>query len=280
MDDATAMHDRTEPMPDDVTDSLRQPGGPDSSLERMLGLLDLFSEERPTWTVEEIQEHLSLSLATAYRYLKLLSRTGLLAPAAGGAYSLGPRIVQLDRQMRHTDPLLRHGIPVIERARPELHGMFLLSRHYGDHVLCVHQDRTDPKLRTSMERGLPMEMFRGAAPRIILAFLPTYQLRNLMLRHADRIRAAGLGPGWDEFRIRLKAMRKEGSCIAVAEVDPGMVGVAAPIFRAQGAVIGAISLALSEERFAIEDPVRLRELARRIAGAISAGIMRSESAPR
>ena len=29
----------------------------------MLGLLDLFSEDRPTWTVEEICNHLSLSQA-------------------------------------------------------------------------------------------------------------------------------------------------------------------------------------------------------------------------
>ncbi|PZW44828.1 IclR family transcriptional regulator [Humitalea rosea] len=268
MDETTPMRG---PMPDNVMAPTRQPGMSDSSLERMLGLLDLFTEDRPSWSVEEICDHLSMSQATGYRYLKLLSRTGLLAPAEGSAFILGPRIVQLDRLMRRTDPLLRHGVPVIERARPELHGMFLLSRHYGDHVLCVHQDMTDPTLRTSMERGRPMELFQGAAPRVVLAFLPTYQLRNLMLRHPDRIRAAGLGASWEEFRARLKAVRKEGTRIAIGEVDAGMVGVAAPIFRAPGAVVGAISLAQSEERFRTEDPARLRALALRIADEISAG---------
>ncbi len=114
-DSAGLMPDHTTgPMPDDAAEPLaRQAGGSDNSLERMLGLLDLFSVERPTWTVEEICEHLSLSQATAYRYLRLLSRTGLLAPAAGGAYSLGPRITELDRQMWRTDPLLVQGLPVI-----------------------------------------------------------------------------------------------------------------------------------------------------------------------
>lgn len=281
MDDTTRMHDTTAaaPMPDDAEEA----GGAgatasDSSLERMLGLLDLFTESRPTWTVEEIRDHLSLSQATAYRYLKILSRTGLLAPAVGSSYSLGPRITQLDRQMRQTDPLLRHGLPVIERARPEFQGMFMLSRHYGDHVLCVHQEVTGPGLRTSMERGRPMELFRGAAPRVILAFLPTYQLRNLMLRHADRIRAAGLGATWDEFRARLKAIRREGSCVAVGEVDPGMVGVAAPVFRAPGAVVGALSLALTEERFGAEHLPRLRALSRRCADEISAALVGSADA--
>jgi DNA-binding IclR family transcriptional regulator len=251
---------------------------PDSSLERMLGLLDLFTEERPTWSVERICARLGLTQATAYRYLKRLSRTGLLAPAGGSAYSLGPRIVQLDRQMRRTDPLLRHGVPVIVAARPELHGMFLLSRHYGDHVLCIHQEITDPTMASSMERGRPMALFHGAAPRVVLAHLPSYQLRNLMSRHAERIRAAGLGEDLDGFRRGLKAVRTEGTCVAVGEVDAENVGVAAPIFRAPGAVIGAISVATTTERFAREDHDRLRALARRIAGEISGAVVRGEAA--
>lgn len=254
-------------------DESKPPPAAESSLERMLQLLDLFTEARPTWSVDQIRAHFGLTQPTAYRYLKLLARTGLVAPAEGSAYSLGPRIVQLDRQMRRTDPLLRHGVPVIAAARPELHGMFLLSRHYGDHVLCIHQEITDPALVSSMERGRPMELFHGAAARVVLAHLPIYHLRVLMLRDADSIRAAGLGPDWPSFRRGLKAVRKEGTYIAVGEVDAGNVGVAAPIFRAPGAVIGAISVALSLERFEREDHDRLRALARRIAGEISAAVM-------
>jgi DNA-binding IclR family transcriptional regulator len=142
-------------------------------------------------------------------------------------------------------------------------------------VLCVHQEVTNPALRTSLERGRPMELFRGAAPRVILASLPTYQLRTLMLRHADRIRAAGLGATWDEFRKRLKAVRKDGYYVAKGEVDPDMVGVAAPIFRAPSAVVGSLSLALAEEDFRAEDLSRLRDLSRRCADEISAALMRS-----
>ena len=38
--------------------------------------------------------------ATAYRYLKSLTESGLLAPTAGGAYVLGSRIIELDRHLR------------------------------------------------------------------------------------------------------------------------------------------------------------------------------------
>ena len=45
-------------------------------------------------------------------------------------------------------------------------------------------------------------------------------------------------------------------------------------------MVGAISLALGEERFGTEDPARLRALARRIAGEIPDGIMRSDAVRR
>jgi DNA-binding IclR family transcriptional regulator len=144
-------------------------------------------------------------------------------------------------------------------------------------VLCIHQEVTGPAMASSMERGRPMALFHGAAPRVVLAHLPAHRLRGLMSRHAERIRAAGLGEDWDGFRRGLKAVRAEGTCVAVGEVDAGNVGVAAPIFRAPGAVVGAISVATTAGRFAREDHDRLRALARRIAGEISRAVMRGEA---
>ena len=50
----------------------------DSSLSRMLGVLDLFCEQRLHWSAEDIAETMGVSLPTSYRYLKTLSDAGLL----------------------------------------------------------------------------------------------------------------------------------------------------------------------------------------------------------
>ena len=47
-----------------------------SSLERMLAVLDLFSEEHLSWTPEDIAAQLQVSLPTTYRYVKLLVEIG------------------------------------------------------------------------------------------------------------------------------------------------------------------------------------------------------------
>ena len=68
----------------------------ESSLARMLSVLDLFSDHQLTWTAEAITEALQMSLPTGYRYVKMLTDAGLLQRAADAHYTLGPRIIVLD----------------------------------------------------------------------------------------------------------------------------------------------------------------------------------------
>ena len=42
----------------------------DSSLARMLGVLELFSDQRLHWSAEDIAQTLGVSLPTSYRYLR------------------------------------------------------------------------------------------------------------------------------------------------------------------------------------------------------------------
>ena len=71
-----------------------------NSLERMLGLLDLFSVDQPVWSTEAMMQATGCTRSTCYRYLKVLQAAGFLTPVAQGAYILSPRIIELDRQQR------------------------------------------------------------------------------------------------------------------------------------------------------------------------------------
>ena len=61
-----------------------------SSIDRVLGLIELFTEARPIWTAEALIQTQATSRATTYRDLKALVASGFLAPVAAGAYALGP----------------------------------------------------------------------------------------------------------------------------------------------------------------------------------------------
>lgn len=238
-----------------------------SSLDKMLEVLDLFNENRTAVMAEQVAEELQVSRATAYRYLMTLTRSGLLSPGAGSSWVLGGRVIILDRLMRMSDPLLSEARAVIAVMEGQFNGVLLICSFYGDKVLCIHQHRTNQSVITSYTRGRPMPLFRGATSRIILAHLPPYQLRNLMLHRREEISAAGLGSTWDAFRDRLAAIRKRGYDVGLGEVDPGMVGVAAPIFRGK-ALAACMSVVVTDDEFKRVGEKTLAEMVRRAAQAI------------
>jgi DNA-binding IclR family transcriptional regulator len=216
-----------------------------SSADKLLSVLQLFSLERPEWTVEEAADELSVSGSTAYRYFSSLGKAGLLDPITGGRYILGPAIIAYDRQLRLSDPLVRIARPVLERLiqRNGGEGVALLCRRFRQQVMCVHQafDRKPP-YAISYERGRPMGLYRGASSRVILANLPWRTLRAKWGVEAAEMEAAGLGASWAEVRKTLGAIRSTGVEVARGQIDPGMMGVAAPIWQADGQVAGSVSL--------------------------------------
>ncbi len=190
---------------------------------------------------------LDCSRATAYRYLRSLCDAGLLAPASTGRYVLGPRCIEFDRLLRHHDPP-NAARPVIERVSAQVKANVMLCSHYGDKVMCIDRIWPDESVVSSYERGRPMPMFLGATAKSILANLSQYQQRSLMLSHPEEIRNAGLGRTWEEFRQNLREWRKAGVYVSHGEVDPGRIGIGAPVFGADGRVAGSFVFILSASR--------------------------------
>lgn len=261
---------------DDMDDTNARRG---SSADRVLSVLDYFTTEHPAWTVDGLQAEMGGSRATTYRYVKALVDAGLLAPAAGGEYVLGARIIELDRQIRLRDPLLAAARGVMARVCQERQANLMLCSFYGDKVMCVDQEWIDPRVQSSYERGRPMPLFRGATARMILAYLPTYQQKNLLLNHAREIAEAGLGETWEEFRTNLKAMRKEGSHVSWGQIDSNLVGIGAPVFHGQGEVTGSLSFIVARKGLEEARIQELRQAVMAAAAEISGRLDRMTAAP-
>lgn len=241
--------------------------------DRTVGVLKLFTLEKPAWTVEEAAGALQVSASSAYRYVATLTEAGLLTTVTSGRYTLGPAVIQYDRQIQLTDPLLRVAKPVmaeIMRFAPA-GSTVLLCRIFRETVLCVHQvAEAGNQARVSYERGRPMPLFRGATSKIILAHLPPRELKRLYETHRAQIGAARLGDAWEAFRSNMTRMRKAGHAVTHAEVDPECIGVAAPVLDDHRRVLGSLSyvIPVSEERAV----VRLASLAATGAREIEEGM--------
>ena len=216
--------------------------------DRSLSVLKLFTLDRPAWTVEAISKALEVSISTAYRYILALEDVGLVTTASAGLYILGPAIIQLDRQLQLTDPLLQSARDVMERIAtfgPD-GSVVLLCRAFGDTVLCMHQVHArGPHQVISYQRGKPMPMFRGATSRIILANQPSRRLRKFYDEHAQALHDSGDGDDWQAFRTNMSKLRKAGHAISFGEVDPGRIGIATALLDESRAPIGSLSYVIS-----------------------------------
>jgi DNA-binding IclR family transcriptional regulator len=105
-----------------------------------------------------------------------------------------------------------------------------------------------PQEAVSYERGRLMPLYRGATSKVMLAHLPARVLKSLFARDADEVIAAGLGQSWDDFRRTLATLRRLGYNVSRGEIDPGRVGIAAPIFDRDRAILGSLSVALPAAR--------------------------------
>jgi DNA-binding IclR family transcriptional regulator len=235
-----------------------------NSLEKMLSLLDVFTLAAPVWSTEELIRYSGCSRSTCYRHIKVLQTGGFLTPVAHGSYILGPRIIELDHQIRMCDPVYTAGGPPMQRLAVRTGHNALLCLLFSDTVMCVREELNQDAPAGLFSRGQKRPLFTGAASKVILAHLPAHQLRNLFAKHRKTIAATGLGADWEGFRKALRKIRQDGYCITTGEFARGITGIAAPLFNRTGKVLGSLGIAMS---VSTADPARFPALAKAVMKA-------------
>lgn len=230
-----------------------------SSPARAFAILDLFSRERPVWSPDEINAALGYSRPTGYRYVKDLVDAGLLRKVAAGHYALGARIIELDYQLRQSDPVLLSAAPVMQRLAQASGFDAVLSVLYpGPRVIDVHRASGEPGLELVYGRGRPRPVFQGAAPKVLLAFQPRSTLVRLHADHGAAIAAGGLGDSWAAFRGLLSDIRRQGWYRSSGELQPDVGAFAMPLLDPEGQCTHALALVGSVARLGATSDETLR----------------------
>jgi len=238
-----------------------------NSLERVLSVLEVFSEDRLEWTPEELMAELGYSRPTLYRYLKTLKGAGLLTSMPNTGFTLGPKVVEMDYLMRKSDALVLHGEHHIVEIASHFPCTALLVRWYGKKILCVASECSTPNPLSSYPRGRPMPLARGAISHSIMAFLPRRQLLPMVKAYREELAAVGKGDSEEDILDSFRKIRKAGYAIAFGEVTPGVTGFAAPVFDAGKSPIASLCVTIASDEVT---PERRNAISRDIREASSA----------
>lgn len=220
---------------------------------RFLMILRLFEASpaggAPSWTVPAMASVLGVPTSTLYRTVRELTKAGFLEQAGEAHYRLGPAFIEFERLLRLNDPLLRMGrgvlIDLVRQANMPC--IAILARLYNGEVMCVADEKAPgTSFRSSYERGRRMPMTRGATSKIILAHLPSRELRKLIGPRASSA----------QFRHELRATKRAGHAVTASEIDPGLTGVAAPIVDVDLGIAASLTLVVEEK--IVDEPARRR----------------------
>lgn len=250
-----------------------------SSPGRVLAILDLFSSEQPVWNPDQINEALGYTRTTGYRYVKELVDAGFLQKVSTGLYSLGPRIIELDYQLRQSDPLLLSARPVMAEIAGETGYDAVLSVLFFNmmQIIDIYRASVQPGLELTYGRGRPRPFLISSAPKVLLSCLKTSQLKQVYERYRDEIEMSEMGTTWEDFRNYLKQVKKQGFYASYGELEADIGAIAAPIFNKDGEAIAALALVGSVDRIRQEEINAITDKVKTASSRITQRIQIQES---
>ncbi len=201
--------------------------------ERLLLVLAALASHGKAMSVKDMLGVTGLAQSTLYRQIALLKRWGFVTEDAG-CYAPGPVSLQLALGFDINSMLVeasRDGMAELSRATQESVGLIIAV---NDQVICLEMVESTHSLRCSFEKGRAVPLRAGASAKSLLAFM-AQKTRNETLERQfagdDAARAA--------LETELERIRARGYAVSDSEVDPGVWGVSAPVFRRMSRGAGA-----------------------------------------
>ena len=221
-----------------------------NSLERLIGILDVFEEAPGVFTAEQLHDRLGYTRSTMYRYLKTLSDAGLLTSYHGSGFMLGPRVIELHTAMMTRDPLILMSRGLMQSLSRRFKGTSRLCRRFRNKVLCVHQEAANDVAGMQIPVAHAQALVCGAASRVILANLGAPQLRRVYDDNPHLFSTVGMGDDLLQVRRNLRRIRERGFEVGegagAGEGADGVTTVAAPVLDGGAIVIGSVSLTIAQ----------------------------------
>jgi DNA-binding IclR family transcriptional regulator len=205
-------------------------------LDRCVGLLDLLADGPQT--LRPLAAASGLPRPTAHRLLVALEAHRLVTRDGTGAFRLGPRLTELAAVAGPELDLASVAGPILDQLHRTTGESVQLYVRSGDHRLCIAARDAGTGLRDSVPVGALLPLAAGSGGKVLLAWPAatgdsgpgaTHDAGQAATRGA---RPAGAPTALTGAADELAAVRGRGWAASVAEREPGVASVSAPVFRA------------------------------------------------
>ncbi len=203
---------------------------PVAVLDKAVAILRAVAQEPASLT--DLVTRTELPRATAHRLAVALEGHRLLRRTPGGAWAPGPALAELSHGSADLARVAGRHLALLRDASGESAQFYV--REGGSRV-CVAVAERAHGLRDTVPVGARLPMTAGSAAHALLAFAPAEEVTPLLPNASFTART-------------LLDVRRRGWAHSVAEREPGVASLSAPVRDPAGGVLGAVSISGPVER--------------------------------
>lgn len=236
---------------------LNAPSGPklgaaNSTADRAIDILLVFSEERPVWSAAEIAAHFAMPRSTTYRYINSLRSYALIVEDESGGFHLGPKIFPLARVAKASTSILSVAVPELRKLNDRYGEAVSLYQRVGDKLISVEHIESRHPVRITFPRADMLPWPATASAKVLLAFANRADQEAIFrliepVRYTRRTITSRVA-----LRKVLEKIRRDGYAFSDEEREEGVRAIAVPIFvrgEAQyNVTLSGLSFRLTNER--------------------------------
>ncbi len=240
------------------------------SILRALQILETFTTPDHKLSIPDISKIVGLHRSTVHRLVLTLESAGWLTKVYDSEkYVLGIKLAMLSK-IAVADVTSSQIIrPLLEELAQLSGETVVLTMVNGDTPICIDKIESSQILKISSEIGQKFPLFAGATGFAVLIGMSESEVKKL-LSNANLERYTEKTITDPSKLLELYYSKKsQGYVISSGYVDPGVTGIAAPIFFAKENSYGSIGVTMPENRATKEAIADLIDLVLETAQAIN-----------
>ncbi len=237
------------------------------SLERGLAVITAFDHDHPAMTPTEVAQRTDLSRATARRFLLTLTDLGFVR-VQDGRFTLTPppQVLRLGTAYLSGLGLPQIAQPHLERLSADLHESTSAAVLDRTDIVYVARVGTRRIMSVGITVGTRFPAHATSMGRVLLAHLDEDELDAYFATAELRPLTDATVHDEPTLRATLAEVREQGWACVEQELEPGLASVAAPLRRADGAVVAAANVSTTYVGRPLPDSYRDELLATASAG--------------
>jgi IclR family KDG regulon transcriptional repressor len=215
---------------------------PIRSIDRAVDILQAFSIQQPSLTIEQISNKAKIPKSTVYRILCTLEGRGLVQfDEKTLRYTPGLRLMEFGFLVSSVLDVRTEAEDILIDLQAKTNQTILMAVKEGDELLYIYKKEKDEGLKFSSYVGQRRPFIYGVLGPALLAFLPDKEkerILNIPIAQHTPYTITDKGV----IRQRLQQIEKDGFYIESNETNIGVTGIGAPILGLNGEGIAAIGV--------------------------------------